>query len=121
MLAPVFILVLVVILAGVGLIWLLRWSKQRGTTAAALEGAETETLEYAVPTGQDPVVVMAALETEGFTTTLDKTGEVLLIHCPAGRDRARARARAAISQADSSALEHGRRLDVDTVRFRDEH
>lgn len=117
---PVVILVLVLALAGLALFWLLRWSKQRGSAAAALEGTATETLEYAVPTGQDPVVVMTALESAGFTTTLDKTGEVVLIHCPRGRHRARDSARAAIAGADSSAIEHGRPLGVDTVRFRDE-
>jgi hypothetical protein len=120
MAAPAVILVLILVLAGLVLFWLLRWSRQRGTTAAALEGDETETLEYTVPSGQDPVVVMTALERAGFTTTLDKTGEVLRIHCPDGRDSSRERARAAISGADTSAIDHGRSLGVDTVRFHDE-
>jgi hypothetical protein len=118
--APAFILVLFLVLAGLVLFWMLRWSKERGADAAALEGPDTETLEYVVPTGQDPVVVMTALETSGFTTTLDKTGEVVLVHCPDGRDRARDRARAAISEVDSSAIEHGRPLGAGAVRFRDE-
>jgi hypothetical protein len=85
-----------------------------------LERPETETLEYAVPPGQDPVVVMSALGSGGFTTRMDSSGEVLHIHCPDGREQARARARTVISEADESAIEHGRPVGHDRVRFLDE-
>ena len=118
--APVIVLVLLVVLGGAVLFWMLRWSKARAATAVELERAEPETLEYLVPPGQDPVVVMSALETEGFTTRMDTSGELLHIHCPAGRERARARARAVISEADASAIEHGRPIDRGRVTFVDE-
>jgi hypothetical protein len=120
MIAPVVVLVIVIVVAGVVLFGLLRWSKQRGATAEVLEEPQTETLEYLVPTGQDPVVVTTALEAEGFTTSLDSTGEVVLIHCPTGREGARPKARAAIAAADASAIEHGQSLQVDRVVFQDE-
>jgi hypothetical protein len=116
----IIIVVAVVVLAAVVLFWMLRWSKDRAATAEALEGPATETLDYAVPTGQDPVVVMSALETHGFTARLDQSGEVLHIHCPDGREQARDRARAVITEADSSAIEHGQPLDHGRVRFLDE-
>ena len=120
MIAPVVILVLVAVVAVLALLWLLRGSKERGATAEALESAETETLEYPVPPGQDPVVELTALESEGFATSLDATGEVVLIHCPSGREVARPLARAAISRADSTAVEHGAPMSDNAVRFRDE-
>lgn len=120
MTAPVIVLVVLVALGGLVVFWLLRWGKERAATAEELERPETETLEYLVPPGQDPVVVMSALETEGFTTRMDTSGELLHIHCPAGRERARAKARAVISEADASAIEHGRPMDHGRVTFVDE-
>jgi hypothetical protein len=120
MIAPVAVLVLIVVALGLVLFWVLRWAKERGATAEALEDLDTETLEYVVPPGQDPVVVTSALAAEGFTTSLDSTGEVVLIHCPTGRERARPKARAAIAAADTSAVEHGQALQLGRVTFRDE-
>jgi hypothetical protein len=120
MLAPVVILVLVGVLAVAALFWMLRWSKERAATAESLESAGTETLEYPVPPGQDPVVVLTALESEGFATSLDATGEIVLIHCPDGRESARPLARAAISRADRTAIEHGQPMGAEAIRFRDE-
>jgi hypothetical protein len=116
----IIIVVVFVALAVLVLFWMLRWSKDRAATAEELESPATETLEYVVPNGQDPVVVMAALENEGFTTRMDSTGEVLHIHCPDGREQARDRARAVIAEADSTAIEHGRSLDQGRVTFVDE-
>ena len=85
MLAPVVVLLVVVVLGGLVVFWMLKWGKARAATAEELEKPDTETLEYLVPGGQDPVVVMSALEAEGFTTRMDTSGEVLHIHCPNGR------------------------------------
>lgn len=116
----IIIVVVFVALAALVLLWMLRWSKDRAATAEALESPATETLEYVVPHGQDPVVVTAALENAGFTTRIDSTGEVLHIHCPDGREQARDRARAVIAEADSSAIEHGQPLGRGRVTFLDE-
>ena len=88
----IIIVVVFVALAVLVLFWMLRWSKDRAARPG-LESPAAETLEYVVPTGQDPVVVMSALESQGFTTRMDLSGEVLHIHCPDGRERARDEAR----------------------------
>jgi len=119
-LAPVVILVVLAVLAALGIFWMLRWSKDRAASAELLESTDTDTLEYTVPAGQDPVVLLTSLESEGFATSLDATGQIVLIHCPDGREAARPLARAAISQADTTAIAHGRPLGSGAIRFRDE-
>jgi hypothetical protein len=83
---------------------------------------QTPTLEYDVPNGQDPVVILAALEREGYTATVDQnhTEQRVVISCPGGLDRQRAQVRSIIASADSTTLDDaGGHVDVD-VRFRDE-
>ena len=79
------------------------------------------TLEYSVPTGQDPAVILAALERAGYIATVDPgiTHEVVLVACPDGVARERDRVRALIESASITAPEDGvpQRLEV---RFRDE-
>src|SRR4051795_13624660 len=79
------------------------------------------TLEYAVPAGQDPTVVLAALQREGFTATTDPTHphQTSLIACPEGVDRHRARVRAVIESAGVTTPEDGAAVSSG-VRFRDE-
>jgi hypothetical protein len=86
-----------------------------------LESPRTPTLEYDVPTGQDPAVVLAALQQAGVTATNDSTteGQRVLIACPEGLDRQRARARAAIGSANVTTQSDGVPMQVD-VRFADE-
>jgi hypothetical protein len=120
MTAPIIVVLVVAVLVGLAVFWMLRWSKERAATAGELERPSTETLEYVVPEGQDPVVVMSALESAGFTTRMDTSGEILHIHCPNGREQARARARMVISEANTSAIDHGRPLDQGRIAFLDE-
>jgi len=122
MMIPVVVVLLLLVLAGVLLLAVRQWIRDRARTEAALESDRTETLEYVVPEGQDPAVVLVALEQEGFTPAADSLGRshLLRIHCPAGLERDRAQVRAVISRADSTAIEHGARIDVDPVVFEDE-
>jgi hypothetical protein len=117
----------VVILALVALVWIVVYvvreeTAKRERVDHVLHEERTPTLEYAVPTGQDPVVILAALEREGYTATVDADHDhqIVLIACPAGLDRQRAQVRSIIASADSSSLDDaGGRVDVD-VRFLDE-
>lgn len=83
--------------------------------------AEVPTLEYEVPLGQDPTVVIAALDRAGYTTTTDQTHprQTLLIACPGGIEGEREHVRAIIGSANVTTPEDGIPLDPD-VRFRDE-
>jgi hypothetical protein len=83
--------------------------------------AGEETLRYRVPDGQDPAVVMAALETAGHRTAVeDEAGEkYLVISCPKGRDASREEARKLIEEADRTSLE-GMKLATGRVAFEDE-
>ena len=80
-----------------------------------------ETLEYRVPDGQDPAVLMAALEQRGYTAALDDVhaAKHLVIACPNGREQDRASIRTVIDEADRTSLE-GPELTHNKVAFEDE-
>jgi|SRR5215217_1229512 len=86
-----------------------------------LHDERTPTLEYAVPTGQDPVVVLAALERAGYTAVVDPHGahQVLIVACRGGVERERAHVRSVIESAGVVRHEQIVPVPVD-VRFRDE-
>jgi hypothetical protein len=118
-----FIAVVVVVVVVVGLATgrlgsTLRRSRER---QEHLESARTPTLEYVVPTGQDPAVVLTALRQAGFVAATDSTtsGQRVLIECPEGVERQRARARSAIESANVTTHEEGAPVRVD-VQFTDE-
>jgi hypothetical protein len=94
---------------------------KRAHVDRVLASEQTPTLEYSVPTGQDPAVILAALHGEGYTATVDPnhTQQLVLIACPGGLDRERARVRSIIAAADVTTIDDGGPVDVD-VRFRDE-
>jgi hypothetical protein len=114
------------LLAIVALVWIVAYVVREETAKRAhvdreLEDERTPTLEYSVPTGQDPAVLLAALQGEGYTAVVDPnhTQQLLLIACPGGLDRQRARVRSIIAAADVTTIDDGGPVDVD-VRFRDE-
>jgi hypothetical protein len=82
--------------------------------------ADAETLRYRVPPGQEPVALVAALHLEGYAAEAHSGphGYDLVVACPEGRDRHRARVRAVLRQVvgtgSSTADEEG------GVRFADE-
>lgn len=114
------------LLAIVALVWIVVYvvreeASKRQHVDHELNDERVPTLEYAVPTGQDPAAILAALEGEGYTATVDPhpTEQVVLIACPAGLDRQRAQVRSIIASADTTIQEDGGPVGVD-VRFRDE-
>ena len=72
---------------------------------AQLHDASTPTLQYVVPTGEDPVVVVAALERAGYTVGVDSSGahQVVLVGCPDGPEASRAKVREVIANAGVTA------------------
>jgi hypothetical protein len=112
-LAAVVVLVLLAVLVH-------RWMSEHTRRAVDLAEPDTSTLDYVVPEGQDPAVLLGALVRDGFEASPDPAeSHVLHISCPAGPDRDRARARACLEAASSTALDHGAPVER-PVRFRDE-
>ena len=118
---------LALILAFIGVVmvtWSLMWELRRATFDEAreetrLRDPRNTALSYAVPDGQDPAVLSAALAGAGFRSLgiLQHGVERLLIDCPSEDDRGRVR----------DIIEHVRRtgfagdeIVVSHVRFDDE-
>jgi hypothetical protein len=93
-------------------------SIERDRIDKVLHDKRTPTLEYAVPTGQDPAHVLAALERAGYTASVDPhhRHQHVLIACPDGVAHQRSQVRSVIA---ASLTDGGAPLQVE-VRFRDE-
>jgi hypothetical protein len=96
-------------------------SLHREQVEAELHDPATPKLEYVVPTGEDPIIVVAALERAGFTVGVDSRGthQVVLVKCPDGRDVSRAAVRSVIATAGTTTPRREVRTRPD-VQFRDE-
>jgi len=105
------ILVALVALGALAMYVLRQQSIEREQVEAELHDSSTPTLEYSVPNGQDPVHILAALERAGFTAGVDSHGahQIVMVKCPDGPDRARARVRSLIESVSDG-----------SPRFRDE-
>jgi hypothetical protein len=119
--AAVLIPVLIVlVLVGVFVVAVIALTRRRTAWTQRLqEGQEHPYLRYRVPSGVDMAAVLVAVENEGYAATSDLSGthhEVLIV-CPAGTERERARVRAAIHHASNP---EGDDLGLDAVRFTDE-
>jgi len=112
MVAAAVIMVVVVLVVGVAIPLFLRsWGAEESRTEARLHDPRTHTVAYAIPNGVDPVVVRLALTKAGFTSAIDRVGEVecLRVEC---EESERARLRNVIeaihvSEYDGSELELG--------------
>jgi hypothetical protein len=114
-------IVLIIVILVVGAVALSQMSKRTREREERAKSSAVESLRYRVPAGQDPVAAVTALRREGFEAVEDheSAGHEVLIPCPAGKDRERARVRAV--------LEHQAPLNLDgdptersIVRFDDE-
>lgn len=115
---PIVVIVVILVIAWVGF---RRWGAERNRISDELNEPTNPSLDYRVPTGQDPAVVLAALNADGYVAATDTTDSQLVrVACPAGPDRERARVRAVIENAGGTALEHGAPVPG-PVRFEDEH
>lgn len=119
---PVVLTLLAVLALGLIVLYVVReQAKRRDAVDEELTADRASTLEYDVPTGQDPTVILAALETAGYTATVDPRGahQVVIVACPHGVETERERVRAAIESADVTTPEDGVPVHA-TVVFRDE-
>jgi hypothetical protein len=118
---PIVIVLVLLALLLVVLYFLREQVRHRQHVDEVIEDERTPTLEYEVPTGQDPSVILAALTRDGYTATVDPSGahQIVSVACPAGVDRERAHVRSLIESANVTAPDDGVPLDVE-VRFRDE-
>jgi hypothetical protein len=83
---------------------------------------QVESLRYEVPTGQDPAAVMSALKLEGYDVVREDAPtrfRELVVLCPAGADRERARVRAVIAHEAPVDME-GHPMPEHAVHFADE-
>ena len=86
-----------------------------------LHSDRTPTLVYEVPVGQDPTVILAALQRTGYDATSDATHprQTVLVGCPGGIEGERERVRAVIESASVTAPDDGVPVAA-PVRFSDE-
>lgn len=87
-----------------------------------LESDRTPTLAYDVPTGEDPAVILAALELAGYTATVEPRHpfQRVLVAYTGDRDAARDRIRPVIETAGVTTPHDHRPVHTRTVRFADE-
>jgi hypothetical protein len=115
-------IVIILIVLGV-LVYMLSGAAAFKTMKAADhdEAEGVDSLHYHVPTGQDPTVLLAALQEAGYVVSpdLDDGEHVVTIACPGGREQERPKVRAVIGEANTTTLE-GPAFDLDTVTFDDE-
>jgi hypothetical protein len=95
--------------------------RRHGEVDRELHSNRVATLEYEVPVGQDPAVILAALQRAGYDATSDATHprQTVLIACPGGIEGERERVRYVIESADVTTPDDGAPVP-EAVRFRDE-
>jgi hypothetical protein len=114
-------IIVVVAIAVVMLLAVRTWASGHRQQAEELASPREPTLDYLVPDGQDPVVLLTVLSADGYAATADPaTPNLIRISCPAGLDRERARVRATIQHAGATAIDTGVPFEPDHVRFVDE-
>ncbi|HET8559912.1 MAG TPA: hypothetical protein VFL69_05295 [Marmoricola sp.] len=100
-----------------------RFLGRQGRVQEEAKTSSVDMLRYRVPEGQDPAVVLAALQKEGFEAIPDLQGsgstQDVLIPCEGGVDRHRAHVRSVIQSTDRINIE-GDRTQIPRVRFADE-
>lgn len=106
--------------------WIAYSARATGRVVKKAEAQDTrnphvEILRYRLPDGQDPAVLIAALEMEGYEADLEveSSGRYLLVECPSGRDRERARVRNVLAQNQMASLE-GPPIYAGRIVFEDE-
>jgi hypothetical protein len=93
MVAAAAILVVVALVLGIAIPLLLRsWGKEESRVEARLHDPDVHTVAFAVPDGMDPAVFRMTLTRAGFTSGIDRVGdlECLIVECSES-DRARVR------------------------------
>lgn len=117
--------IVIIVLTAIVLVAGRKWASREQAISDDLADPTTSTIDYSVPDGQDPVVLLTALNAEGFTATTDPARPQLLhVSCRTGLARERAHARSVIASVHQTAVESGTdseaEFDVGHVRFTDE-
>lgn len=93
----------------------------RRTTVHDELADRADTLDYEVPRGQDPALLVAALRQDGYDAAPDpRRTNLLHIECPSGPDRERPRVRATLESVRHTVMDTGAPVDPEPVRFADE-
>jgi hypothetical protein len=119
---PIILVVIVVLILAFGGFGVRGMRQRQQTLREEAVTHQVETLTYRVPVGQDPTAVIHALQQEGFNIVRDDAAsdpQELLILCPAGADRERARVRAVIAHQSTIDME-GHPMPEHEVHFADE-
>ena len=95
-----------------------RWAAARSQVDHDLARPGVETLDYVVPEGQDPAVVVAALQENGLEAAPD-IGAKQRVHV-AARGHEREHVRSIIESVETSAIQDGAPVPPVVVRFEDE-
>jgi hypothetical protein len=115
----VFPILVVGLLVVVALVVAVAWSGRQA--AERHVPPDMPSLGYEVPAGQDPVVVLTALHTQGYTASTDATNHQLIrVACPDGTEQERPRVREVIGSVHTTALDTGVPMDPGAIRFTDE-
>ena len=115
---PVVVLVALGILAAILLSRLVPRGRRRVELEDELSRPGAPTLDYVVPAGQDPVVLLTALSSAGYPAVTDpEDSDLMHIACPSGRDRDREHVRATIARVHTTALDAGVPMEPADVRF----
>ena len=114
---------------GIGLLLVLGFAFGRGGKSLRAMAEHNEalaedprTLDYVVPEGQDPAVVVAALNVNGLDAAPGHEDGRQLVHiaCPPDNSATREQAREVIAGIGTTSLDAGVPLDASPVRFVDE-
>ncbi len=110
------------IVLGVAVFFVVRsvGSATRGGRAVVDSGEDH--LRYVVPAGQDPPILLSALDRAGYDAAVEVVDghRQVVVRCPAGSDAERARVRSVIGSTHSTGLE-GEDFHPGEVVFVDEH
>jgi len=118
----IILVVIVALVLGFGLGGMRSMRRRQTALRSEAVTGQVESLRYQVPVGQDPAAVIAALKLEGFEVVRDDAAlqsQDLIILCPSGAERERARVRAVIAHDASMDME-GHPMAEHDVHFVDE-
>jgi hypothetical protein len=117
----IILLVILVLAVVVGGVLVRPWMQERRRVSDLVNAPETPTLDYHAPEEQDPAVVLAALDGEGYVATVDpRDTRRVRVACPDGVEAERERVRSIIRSTRTTLIDAGAALDPGPVRFDDE-
>ena len=118
-----FVVVVIIIVLAIIVMAAVRFVHRQAAHQDEVKSAPVDMLRYRVPEGQDPAIVVAALQKEGFQAIPDVQGagasHDVLIPCSEGVERHRAHVRSIIQGTEQINFE-GDQRQIPQVKFADE-